>query len=501
MDRRLLSLWLPEWSILRQSRFCAAKPGDGADQPIAVIATERGVRRVHTVNAAARARGVRVDLSLADAKAICPDLLTRPHDPQGDQEALERLALWAQAFTPLTAADPPDGLWLDITGCALLWGGEDRLTARLQARLPGARIAIANNASAAWAFARYGESRYGEPRYGESGAHDLAALPIAALGIDAATQRRLRRLGLRRIGDLAALSRGELLAGCGAETLARYDRVRGIAPDIVHFLPAPSDQTVREQHAEPLLTAAQLGGALSRLCHKLCAQLTVARAGMTALTAQFYRVDRRLETMRLGFSHPTRDEAHIIKLLHNGLNQIDPGFGIEAILLEPVLADMPDSQHDWLDPAAIDEAHTLDLLLARADLQRFVPRDSHIPERSVQRTGISVSPSAFPQTAQPRPAVLFARPIPIQVIAEWPDDPPRMILWRHQRYRVFYANGPERIARDWWRFAPDPSENETERIRDYYYIETTEGLRLWVFRAGIYAAERKAGWFIHGIFA
>ncbi len=476
---------------MRQSRFCAAKPGDSADPPIAVIATERGVRRVHTVNAAARARGVRVDLSCADAKAICPDLLTRPHDPHGDRDALERLALWAQAFTPLTAADPPDGLWLDITGCAHLWGGEARLTARLQARLPGARIAIADNASAAWAFARYGEPD----------ARDLAALPIAALGVDEATQRRLRRLGLRRIGDLAPLSRGELLAGCGAETLARYDRVRGLAPDIVHFLPAPSDQTVREQHAEPLLTAAQLGGALSRLCQKLCAELTVARVGMTALTAQFHRVDRRLETMRLGFSHPTRDEAHIRKLLQNGLNQIDPGFGVEVILLEPVLADMPDSQPNWLDPAPMDEAHTLDLLLARADLQRFVPRDSHIPERSAQRAGISVSPSSFPQTAQPRPAVLFARPIPIQVIAEWPDDPPRMILWRHQRYRVFYANGPERIARDWWRFAPDPAEHETERIRDYYYIETQEGLRLWVFRAGIYASERPSGWFIHGVFA
>jgi protein ImuB len=491
MDRRLLSLWLPEWSILRHSRCYTAKPDEGADQPIAVIATERGVRRVHTVNASARARGVRLDLSLADARAICPDLVTWPHDPKKDRDALERLALWAQAFTPLTAANPPDGLWLDITGCAHLWGGEAGLTARLESRLPGARIAIANNASAAWAFARYGEP----------GQTDLAALPIAALGIDVATQRRLHRLGLRRIGDLALLSRGELLAGCGAETLARYDRARGFSPDIVHFLPAPTDQTVREQHAEPLLTAAQLGGALSRLCHRLCAQLTVARVGMTALTARFHRVDRRLETMRLGFSHPTRDEVHIIKLLHNGLNQINPEFGIEAILLEPVLADMPDSQHDWLSPAATDEAHTLDLLLARADLQRFAPGDSHIPERSVQRTAISASPAAFAQTARPRPAVLFARPIPIQVIAEWPDDPPRMILWRHQRYRVFYANGPERIARDWWRFAPDRAGSETERIRDYYYIETNHGLRLWVFRVGIYAADRPAGWFIHGVFA
>lgn len=491
MDRRLLSLWLPEWPILRQSRLYATKPGDGEDQPIAVITTERGVRRVHTVNAAARARGVRADLSLADASAICPDLLTWPHDPQQDREALDRLALWAQAVTPLTAADPPDGIWLDITGCAHLWGGEAGLMARLQAQLPGARMAIADTASAAWAFARYGEP----------GQNDLHALPIAALGVDAATQRRLRRLGLRRIGDLAPLSRGELLAGCGADILSRYDRALGRAPDAVHFLPAPTDQTVSEQHAEPLLTAAQLGGALTRLCTSLCARLTIARAGMTALTAQFYRVDMRLETLRLGFSGPTRDAAHIGKLLHNGLNQIDPGFGVEIIRLEPVLADMPDSQDDWLAPAAMDAAHTLDLLLARASLQRFAPRDSHIPERSAQRVAISAPPAPFPRPIRPRPAVLFARPAPIQVIAEWPDDPPRMILWRSQRYRVIRADGPERIGRDWWRFAPDAADTEAERMRDYYQVETSEGLRLWIFRVGIYVPERSADWFIHGVFA
>jgi protein ImuB len=284
-------------------------------------------------------------------------------------------------------------------------------------------------------------------------------------------------LGLRGIGDLVPLSRGELLAGCGADILAYYDRARGSAPDAVHFLPAPTDQAASEQHAEPLLTAAQLGGALGSLCTSLCAQLTTVRADITALSAQFYRVDMRLETLRLYFSGPTSDAAHIGKLLHNGLNQIDPGFGVETIRLEPVLADMPDSQDDWFAPAAMDTAHTLDLLLPHASLQRFAPRDSHIPERSAQRVAISAPPAPFLRPVRPRPAVLFACPAPIQVIAEWPDDPSRMILWRGRRYRVIRADSPHRIGREWWRFAPDAADTEAERIRDYYQVETNERLR------------------------
>lgn len=488
---------MPDWPILRQSRFGAAKRGEAVDQAIAVITTERGVRRVCAVNAQARARNVRRDLSLADATAICPDLVIWPHDPEQDLAALRALALWAQAFSPLTAADPPDGLWLDITGCAHLFGGEAGLIARLQARLPGARCAIAPTASAAWALARYGTP----------GSDDLNALPIAALGVDAPTQRRLRRLGLRRIGDLAFLSRGEMLAGCGPDVLARCDRAFGRAPQVLHFLPAPAEQSVSEHHAEPLLSPAQLGGALTRLCADLCARLREARAGMTAVCAQFYRVDARVETLRLGFAAPTCDEGHIGKLLCNGLVQIDPGFGVEMIRLEPTRAPMPDLQHDWLEHTAQNAtatAHTLDLLLARAALQRFAPHDSHIPERTVRRVAIGAASSAFLRPTRPRPAVLFARPTAIKVIAEWPDDPPRVIFWRHQRHRVVRADGPERIARDWWRFGAEAAEradDEAGRLRDYYCIETDNGLRLWIFRVGMYAPEGPGGWFIHGVFA
>jgi protein ImuB len=109
---------------------------------------------------------------------------------------LAALALWCQRFTPLTALDPPDGVVLDITGCAHLFGGEAGLQAALAARLPGARMAIADTAAAAWGLARYGG--------------ELMALPVAALRLPPETAARLRKIGVRTIGQLARLPRAGL---------------------------------------------------------------------------------------------------------------------------------------------------------------------------------------------------------------------------------------------------------------------------------------------------
>lgn len=486
MQRRLLSLWLPDWPIRRLLRAGIVPP----DSPVATVATLRGVRRIAAVGEAAAARGVREGQSVADASALCPGLVTRDATPEEDADALARLALWCQAFTPLTEADPPDGVVLDITGCAHLFGGEAGLIRRLETALPGARAAIAETAAAARAFARY-------DRAGNS---LLAPLPLAALDLTPAAIAALARLGIRRIGELDALPRAERRSAIGPDVARRLDEAFGRIPERRHFLSPPPDWREVENHAEPLLAAEQLRAALARLTERLCARLEAADLGATALIARFHRVDAAIEEARLGFASPCRDVAHMLKLFREALTGIDPGFGIEAVSVAAETASLAASQTDLDANASADPSRVLDLLMNRIALHRVAPVASHIPERAARRAGLTDQPAPFLPPAHPRPVRLLPKPVPIEVIAPVPDDPPLLIRWDGRTHRIAHATGPERIARDWWRHAPDAVRHEAERVRDYYAVEDEDGLRLWVFRAGLHGGTAPPRWFLHGMF-
>jgi protein ImuB len=81
-------------------------------------------------------------------------------------------------------------------------------------------------------------------------------------------------------------------------------------------------------------------------------------------------------------------------------------------------------------------------------------------------------------------------------VAEIPDGPPRRFTWRRVRHDVARAEGPERIAPDWWRA---PAGAGPGRSRDYFRVETREGRRFWLYREGLYGRETNApAWFVHG---
>jgi len=401
---------------------------------------------------------------------------------------LAALALWCQCFTPLTAPDPPDGVMLDITGCAHLFGGEAGLMARLAERVPGARLAIADTPAAAWGLARY--------------AGELLALPVAALRLEPQVVARLRRIGVRNVGQLARLPRAGLATGYGAPTVRRLAQALGEAPEVVRFIAAPPEWREVEHHAEPIFAPAQLQAALGRLAAKLCARLEDATRGATALTARFYRIDRACPEMTLGFAAPCRDEVQVARLLVEKLAGVDPGFGIEALALEAVTEPLALTQRD-MEGERPDYAVPLNTLLNRlgaARLWRVVPHASHIPEYAANRAPVTAEGSWTPPP-HPRPLRLLPSPEPITAIAPVPDDPPAQFTWNGVAHRVAHATGPERIARDWWAHPHNPTRPEEEKIRDYYAVEDAAGARFWLFRAGLHEGVAPARWYLHGLFA
>src|SRR6267378_5035196 len=162
--RRVIYLWLPRWPIdrLRLSRWKNyAAPADGV--PFATVADAAGRRLLAAVNPAATAAGLAPGMPLADALSFFPGLATAAAEPAEDAAALRRLAEWCGRYSPWTASDGTDGVRVEITGSAHLWGGEAALAADLMARLDrrhvSGRIAIADTLGAALAMARFAEGK------------------------------------------------------------------------------------------------------------------------------------------------------------------------------------------------------------------------------------------------------------------------------------------------------------------------------------------------------
>lgn len=467
--------------------------------------TVKGGRRLAAVDEAAGAVGLWAGQRLADALALTPTLRTAEFDPEADAKLLMRLVFACERFSPAVAGDAPDGLVLDITGGAHLWGGEAGLLDALETRLAAwgapARLGAADTAGAAWAAARFGRERIVPPA---AQAVEIASMPVEALRLSADTAASLRRLGLKTVDQVCDLPRAQLAKRFGADLLLRLDQALGRAEEALVFRRPPTPWLERRRLVEPISTGDDLVRVVGDLAQALCERLVGGGQGGRRWEAAFHRVDGRVLTVQVGTALPSRTPASLVKLFAPKLEAVDPGFGVETVTLRADRVE-PLAQRQGNLAAAPDAA---DGLAALADqlanrlgpdrVWRAAPHQSHIPERAIVRQAPTSPSKAGWDPARPRPLRLLDRPEPIQALAEVPDDPPAVFTWRGVRRRVRRAEGPERIAEEWWR---DPTvAPDHRRIRDYYAVEDADGARFWLFRAGLYGAPEPPRWFLHGLF-
>lgn len=489
--------------------------GQGSDAaPLALIAETAHGPRIAAVNAAGAEQGVRSGAMLADARALCPALAVRPADPAGDLAFLESLALWAQRWGPWSALDPPDGLIVDTTGAAHLFGGEAALLVdtRAQLRQRGllARVAIAPTAGAAWALAHYGSD--GAVLEGEAMLERLGPLPVAALRLDDEVLLLLRRLGLKRIEDLSGIGREALARrfrtrrSPGANPLVRLDQLLGRVPEPLLPVIAAEQPMVQRRLMEPIRHRPLLDRVLADLAEDMARALEAKGEGARRLELAAWKVDGDVLVRRLEMAAATRDPAHVCRLFAARLDDLDAGFGIELVRLtapwtEPLALAQADldaaaERHGTSLAACIDR---LTVRLGEEAVRRPLPRASHVPERA-QRWAPPLDPMPGLQedfAFHERPLKLLDRPEPIAVIYEAPDGLPRLFRWRGGVHEIVRAEGPERIAPEWWR------ERSTVRLRDYYRIEDSTGRRYWIYRHGL-AGDGRGGapeWFLQGLCA
>jgi protein ImuB len=421
-------------------------------------------------------------------------------DPAGDAATLRRLAEWCVRYAPLAADDPPDGLWIDVTGSTHLHGGETRLLRDLLHRLNAqgltVQAAIADTPAVAHAVARFGGGGVVPP-----GAGVMADFPIEALRLPAGMLADLRLMGFERVGPLANAARASLVRRFGPLLATRLDQAAGRLFEPIMPIVPPALIQARLTFVEPLLTAEAFSTVIARLVALVCDDLERAGLGARRLDLLFERVDGTVQAIRVGTARPGHDARHLGRMLNERLERVDPGPGVEAMRLVAAAADpWGFEQVSLVEPAAPDIAPLVDRLVNRlgeSRIYRIAPVQSDVPERSVR-----LIPAMSPVTGGwpadlPRPVRLLDPPHPVEAMALLPDHPPIAFTWRRVRHRVRHADGPERIAGEWWR-----RDREILSVRDYFRVEDEHGRRFWLFRRGN-GSDADTGdmrWFLHGFF-
>ena len=510
--RRYLALWFP---FLPADRLRRASGGLAPEIPLVFTEKVKGALRLVAVDQAARSQGLEPGMALADARARVPLLEAVEQAGAADRLWLERLADGCIRYSPMVALDPPHGLILDATGCSHLFGGETQLAADVEARMAAlrmtVRLAFADTPKAAHALTRY----RGLPARDAAAA--LRKLPVAALELPPEATQGLLRAGLKTVGEVARRPMSSIAARFGADAVTALrlllgEEARPIEPRI------PITQILAERRfAEPVARTDFALEVLGELAAEAAWQLEQRQEGGRRFEAFFFRSDGLVRPLQVETSQPTRDPALVIRLMNeriDGLSDpIDPGFGFDLIRLSVPMTEPLAVTQLRLEGGAAKEAEVAALIdrlstrLGRGRVQRFVARDTHIPEQ-MQLAFPAVEagrPSAgwarlAPGEPPLRPLHLFDPPQPIEVMAEVPDGPPHRFRWRRKFHEVRRFEGPERIASEWWK-RKDGAVDRAGLTRDYYRVEDARGRRFWVFRHGLFEEKPMPQWYLHGLFA
>jgi protein ImuB len=500
MPKRFMSIWFrylrTDWFIRRQPELVAI--------PFVLSSPDHGRMIVTAANALAQAQGIDIGMAVADARAIIPSLKVLDDKPELANTSLTGLAEWCIRFTPVVAIDLPDGLMLDVTGCAHLWGGEQQYLDEINNRFKhfgyDVRIAIADTIGTAWAIARFVQNNF----IIKSGEQTMALLPLppSCLRIDAAIAERLEKLGLRQINNFISIPRPSLRRRFGMELLQQLDKALGHEEETIIPVIPIEPYYERLPCLEPIVTVTGIEIALQRLLDALCKRLALEENGLRMAVFKCYRIDGKIEKIEIGTNRPTCNTKHLFKLFEIKIDAIEPALGIELFTLDALKVEaLPITQEElWKNNCGLDNINLSELLdriagkMGAGKIHRYVPDEHYWPERSFKAALTIDEPLQTTwKIDRPRPLQLLSKPEVIDVTAPIPDYPPMNFRYKGKLHKIMKADGPERIEQEWWL--------QQGQHRDYYAVEDEEGHRYWLFRLGHYDVAKSYQWFIHGFFA
>ena len=501
MKRRYVSIWFPHLIINWMQRNKPAL----TNKAFVITKSVHGKMVVVAANGIAKDAGIVNGISLADASALAHDLLTFNEEPNKPQALLHGMAIWLIRYTPLAGVSLPDGLILDISGCAHLWGGEANYVASIRKRFEDfgyyTRIAVADTIAATWGIVRYSKEDVNIIPIGEQ-TNALLPFPVAALQLDAETMQRLVKLGLSKISNIINIKPATLRRRFGSELLHKLGLALGNEEDFFEpVIPAIAYRQILPCMSV-VLDAQGIQTALKILLQKICTQLGLAQKGLRTAIFTCHKSDRKVCSLQIQTHRASNNSQHLFKLFEDKISSLSPEPGIELFVLEATTTEALTAQQDQFfqidhssNTAAV--ALLLDRIggkIGNQNIYRFQQSEDYWPERSFKPANIL---DPFTENTQistkPRPIQLLTKPASIAVTAPVPDYPPMNFRYKGKLHKIMKADGPERIEQVWW--------IQEGAHRDYYVVEDEEGLRYWLFRLGHYNSNSSYQWFLHGFFA
>lgn len=466
--------------------------------------------RLAALSLEAQQAGLSVGMTLADARVRHPDLDICEHDEFADQAWLRQMAEQCRRYSPMIALQPPDGISIEISGSAHLFRDEESLADDVEHWFEShdmtLRHAVASTAEGARALALYGVL----PILDETAA--ISGLSVVALGLGPEATTALRRAGLKTVGALAERPRSIIAPRFGKAAIVALESLYGTLRQPTRVLPQYVPVCAERRFAEPIGSVEFMLIILSELASETARQLENRGQGGRRFRATLFRSDGMKLGLDIETGQPTRDPALLLRLFRERIetlaDPLDPGFGYDRLLLQvPHYEPLSGLQSEMEGGAKREEAvgelvNRLTTRLGRNAVLRALANDSHIPERAqVMKPAIEVGEVPWlmvtTDEAPSRPLFLFDPPQEVPVtMAEIPDGPPGNFKWKRQWRLIRFAEGPERIAAEWWRY-----RSGRGLTRDYYRVEDEEGRRYWLFRHGLYGEKGHPRWYLHGLFA
>lgn len=497
MNKRYMAIWFPH--LVTDQMAIRQKLLKG--KTYALITQERNKQMIVSVSYEAKKLGLRANMPLADARITIPSLEAFKYQLQKQQKLLQEMAEWFIRYTPHVALNPPDGLFLDLSGCTV-WKSEAQHLEEISKRFDGKyhiKLAIADTMGAAWALAHYSEKQIAKPK---EQLQALLHLPPKALRLAAPTLERLAKLGFHNIDSFIHIAPSTLRRRFGDEINLRISEALGHKPEAFEPITEPHPYQERLHCLEPITTAKGIEIAIENLLETLCGRLQKEDVGVRNAKLSAYRLDGKLQQISIGTNQPSINIKHLFKLFELKIKQIAPDLGIELFIMDVIEVEELTKHQEalWQTQTQTDFGEIAELLdrisikAGKNAIRRYLPQEHYWPENSIKAvTDLKQQPETEWQTHKPRPTVMLNEPEPIQVSAPIPDYPPMTFTYKGEIHRIAKADGPERIEREWWL--------NDGKHRDYYQVEDEKGQRYWLFRLGHYDDKIAAQWFIHGFFA
>jgi protein ImuB len=527
-ERRYLCAYFPQWSIdVTRRSLCSKNVGHNPASILltSVVANQPIVSRSCTK---AMQAGVRINMPLPLARALCPDAYIEAFDPVRDSGALLTLARWCLRFSPLVGLDYEllkakasetlhdvgsrhYGLTIDLTGTERLHGDITQFSHSLHALLKGrARIAVAPTIGGCWALSRYSTNDSPSILLSLGDLRDsLRDLSPHALRIDHHRIRQLRDVGITRIGEILDLPRHALAQRFGKKLVYRLEQALGEADERLCTIDSPRRYACSRIFEPPLTNRRGVSIAIQHLFRALVARLSAEKKAAKYFQLTVRDSDDHTTVKELSLAAATSDVALMPSIIEPLIETLKFFGEVRELRLIANHIESTSSEQSTFsaseqkEPTERERRELMNNFCVRIGKDRITRaqlHQSYIPERSFSyesalnsREEATVAEQCASYSVEERPSILFPSPEPISAISMLPDKPPSYIQWRGRRFSVITGIGPERIAPEWWHLHP---QKDRFAERDYFKIQDELGRWLWVFRD-----QNSLEWFLHGMWA